>query len=114
MLPGKLSNKKKISNKKKLSNKKVIIKKSINENKKYMAVFHEGNNKKTIHFGCAGMSDFTKHKDEARKLRYINRHRKRENWSDYKTAGSLSRWILWNKTSLRESIKDYKRRFKLL
>lgn len=101
-------------NKRKISDKKVMIKKSTNTKKKYMAIFYEDNKKiKTIHFGCAGMSDFTKHKDEARKKRYINRHRKRENWSDHKTAGSLSRWILWNKTSLRESINDYKQRFKL-
>jgi len=37
-----------------------------------MAVFYEDGTKirtkkKTTHFGCAGMSDFTKHKDEARK-----------------------------------------------
>lgn len=31
-----------------------------------------------IHFGSRGMSDFTLHKDEARKLRYINRHIKNE------------------------------------
>jgi len=93
---------------------KVTIKKSTNPKKKYMAIFYEDNKKtRTIHFGCAGMSDFTKHKDEARKKRYMNRHRVRENWSDPMTAGSLSRWILWNKPSLRLSISDYKRRFKL-
>ena len=101
-------------NKRKISDKKVMIKKSTNTKKKYLAIFYEDNKKtRTIHFGCAGMSDFTKHKDEARKKRYMNRHRVRENWSDPMTAGSLSRWILWNKPSLRLSISDYKRRFKL-
>ena len=48
--------------------KKVVIKKSTNQKKKYMAVFYEDGKKiKTTHFGAAGMSDFTKHKDEARK-----------------------------------------------
>ena len=66
---------------------------------------------KTIHFGASGMSDFTKHKDPARKQRYIARHAKHENWNDPTSAGALSRYILWGKPSLRESIADYKRRF---
>ena len=93
---------------------KVVIKKSTQPKKKYMAVFTDNGKKvKTTHFGSAGMSDFTKHKDEERKKRYLDRHRKNENWNDYKSAGSLSRYILWNKTTLRNSIADYKRRFKL-
>jgi hypothetical protein len=93
---------------------KVVIKKSTQPKKKYMAVFTENGKKvKTTHFGSAGMSDFTKHKDEERKKRYLDRHRKNENWNDYKSAGSLSRYILWNKPTLRASIADYKRRFKL-
>jgi len=95
--------------------KKVIIKKSTNSKKKYMAVFYEGDKKiKTTHFGCAGMSDFTKHKDEARKQRYMNRHKTRENWQDPMSAGSLSRYILWNKPTLRASINDFKKRFNYL
>ena len=93
---------------------KVIIKKSTKPKKKMMAIFTRDNGrKKTLHFGSAGMSDFTKHKDLERKKRYEARHRKRENWTDPMTAGALSKWILWNKTSLRESIKDFKTRFNL-
>ena len=93
---------------------KVIIKKSTNAKKKYMAIFYDGEKKvKTTHFGAANMSDFTKHKDEARKKNYLNRHQARENWQDYKSAGSLSRYILWNKPTLRASIADYKKRFRL-
>jgi len=93
--------------------KKVIIKKSTNSAKKYMAVFYEDKKKiKTTHFGAAGMSDYTKHKTKSRKKRYMNRHRSRENWNDPMSAGALSRWILWNKPTLRESIKDYKKKFK--
>ena len=69
---------------------------------------------KTTHFGAAGMSDYTKHKDKARKQRYLNRHKANENWSDYKSAGSLSRYILWNKPTLTESKADYKKRFNLI
>jgi hypothetical protein len=100
---------------KKDKGKKVIIKKSTNSKKKYMAVFYEnGKKKKTTHFGCAGMSDYTKHKDPDRKQRYMNRHKRRENWQDPMSAGSLSRYILWNKPTLRASITDFKNRFNYL
>jgi len=92
---------------------KVSITKSTKKGKKLTAVFQGENKKKTIHFGAEGMSDFTINKDKARKERYLKRHKKRENWEDPMTAGSLSRYILWNKTSLKESIKDYKKRFNL-
>ena len=93
---------------------KVEIKKSTNPKKKYMAIFYDdGKRKKTTHFGSAGMSDFTKNKDEKRKKLYLERHRKRENWNSYMTAGALSRWILWNKPSLSASIADYKKKFNL-
>lgn len=93
---------------------RVVIKKSDKPKKKYKAVLYDKDNKtKTIYFGSAGASDFIKNQDEERKKRYIARHRKRENWTVPDTAGSLSRWILWNKTSLRASISDYKKRFNL-
>jgi peptide/nickel transport system permease protein len=38
-------------------------------------------NNKTIYFGQASASDFTHHKDEQRKQRYINRHNNNETWS---------------------------------
>jgi len=91
----------------------VTIKRSTNPKKKYMAIFYDHDRKKvkTTHFGSAGMSDFTKHKDEERKKRYMNRHKKRENWNAPMTAGALSRWILWNKPTLRASISDFKKKF---
>tara|TARA_Y100001938_G_scaffold148964_1_gene234267 strand:+ start:632 stop:928 length:297 start_codon:yes stop_codon:yes gene_type:complete len=93
----------------------VEIKKSTNPKKKLMAIFYDDNKKKvkTIHFGSAGMSDFTIHKDKERKERYLTRHKKRENWSIPMTAGSLSRWILWDKPDLQKSINSYMKRFKL-
>jgi len=94
---------------------KVEIKPSTQKTKKLMAIFYDDNGKKikTTHFGSAGMSDYTIHKDKERKERYLDRHRKRENWNDYMSAGALSRWILWNKPTLKASIADYKKRFKL-
>ena len=87
----------------------IVISKSNNKNKKYDARI---DGKKTVSFGAAGMSDFTKHKDSERKQRYLNRHKKNENWSDHTTAGFMSRWILWAKPTIEESIKDLNKRNK--
>lgn len=57
------------------------------------------------------MSDFTLHKDPERKARYIARHQAHEHWEDPRSAGFWSRWLLWNKPSLRASAQDIKRRF---
>ena len=100
--------KKRIKSKGKLKLIKIV--KSPNKKKKYRAYFSTG---KHTDFGAAGMSDFTKHKDPERMKRYLNRHKSRENWRDPTTAGSLSRYVLWNKPSFRASIADYKRKFKL-
>ena len=78
--------------------------------KKFKAVF---NDNKIIYFGAVGYEDYTTHKDRIRKNRYIIRHKKNENWNNPKTAGALSRWILWNKPTLKASITDYKRKFNL-
>lgn len=92
---------------------KVVIKPSTRKEKKFMAIFYDKGKKiKTTHFGAKGMSDFTIHKNPERKERYLNRHRRRENWEDAFSAGALSRWILWNKPTLKASISDYKKRFK--
>jgi hypothetical protein len=71
---------------------------------------------KTIHFGSKGMSDYTLNKDPQRKHLYMKRHRLRENWSKsgIKTAGFWSRWLLWNKPTLDESIRDIEKRFHVI
>ena len=93
---------------------KVTIKSSTSKGKKMMAVFeYDDGKKKTIHFGQAGASDFTKNKDEKRKSAYLARHQKNENWNNYDTAGALSRWVLWNKKTLAGSIAHFKNKFKL-
>jgi hypothetical protein len=67
---------------------------------------------KKVFFGQAGASDYTIHKDDERKLRYIKRH-SNENWSKsgINTAGFWSRWMLWNKKTLQSSYNDIKKRF---
>lgn len=90
------------------------IKKSDHPDKKYYAEFEsEGRTRKT-YFGAKGMKDFTTFSPverEERKRRYLARHRANENWNDPESAGALSRWILWNKPTVRESVKDYMKRF---
>ena len=76
--------------------------------KKWMAKFPSG---KVVHFGQRGFSDYTINRDPNIKNRYIARHAKNEDWKDPETPGFLSRWLLWNKTSLKEAIKDTNKRF---
>ena len=87
----------------------VILQKSNDPKKKYDAIID--NNK--VSFGARGFSDFTQHKDIERKQRYIDRHRKNENWNDLKTAGAWSKGILWNKPTMRESIASMEKKFNI-
>ena len=81
-----------------------------------MAVFHDTQKDDyiTTHFGAKGMSDYIlSGGDDEKKKKYIARHQKNENWNDPTTPGALSRWILWNLPTLKDSIKDFKKRFDL-
>ena len=91
----------------------ISIKQSDKPNKKYMALFENKHEFRLVYFGAAGYTDYTINKDPEKKKLYLLRHRKNENWNDPMTPGALSRWILWNKPSLRESIIDFKQRFNL-
>ncbi len=85
------------------------------KNKRLTAIFTDADGKKvkTQNFGLKGGSTFIDHKDETKKKNYLARHKVRENWNDYMSAGSLARYILWNKPTLTASIADYKKRFNL-
>lgn len=91
------------------------IRKSRRAEKKLDAIFqYPDGHTKTVSFGARGMSDFTKHKDTRRKQRYLKRHSGMgEHWNQPDTPGALAKWVLWNKPTLKSSIKDFKRRFKL-
>jgi hypothetical protein len=71
--------------------------KSDKPDKKYYIIT---NNDKKVYFGQAGASDFTHHKDEARKQRYINRHKNNEIWSK---SGVDTAYEM----SVREDIRGY-------
>jgi hypothetical protein len=77
---------------------------------KYYVILPSG---KKLKFGNKNYEDYTIHRDDERKARYLARHQKRENWNDINTAGAWSRWLLWNKPTIKASYEDIKRRFKL-
>lgn len=114
----------------------VIIKLSDRKDKRYMAVFYDRGSRppttkneevknkkiKTSHFGYAITdengkkkygSTYIDHKNDELKENYIARHKANEDFNNYMSSGSLSRYILWEKKTLREAINDYKRRFSL-
>jgi len=93
----------------------VKITKSSKANKKYTAIFYDDDKKKikTTSFGATGYEDYTTHKDEERKRRYLDRHKNAEDWNDYKSAGSLSRHLLWAEPTFEASYKKYLSKFKL-
>jgi len=85
--------------------------------KKYMIKYinPKTDNINTIHFGSAGMDDYTITKNLNQKNRYIKRHQSREDWNQngIYTAGYWSRYLLWNLPTLQESIKDTENNFKI-
>jgi hypothetical protein len=84
--------------------------------KKYTATFINTKTKRTkrVHFGAAGMDDYTITKDKDQRARYRGRHQKDLKTKDPTRAGYLSYYILWgDSTSIKKNIADYKKRFKL-
>jgi hypothetical protein len=82
--------------------------------KKLMAVFENEGRKKTVHFGAAGMDDYTITKDKEQRDRYRTRHEKDLKTGDPTKAGFLSYYILWGDTTSRQkNIAAYRRRFDL-
>ena len=91
---------------------KYILSKSSRASKKYMVKYlnQTTGNVNTIHFGQAGASDYTLHKDDRRKENYQYRHIG-DNITDLTKPGCWSWWLLWNLPTLDESIRDMERTF---
>ena len=82
--------------------------------KKYDAVIEtDAGREKVVSFGQKNASDYTQHKDEERKQRYVARHQARESFTDPTTAGFWAKNILWNKPTISESLRDTRVRFNL-
>lgn len=75
-----------------------------------MAIFQKGDRRITTKFGHKDYEDYTIHKDKQRRDRYIKRHRKDLRTNDPTRPGYLSMFLLWNKTTLKQSQRDYCRR----
>ena len=92
--------------------------KSDKPKKKYVLVISD----KKIYFGATGYRDYTlMHKKSSKfyepskeerdkvKERYLKRHEKEP--KEEKSPSLLSDMILWNKPTIRESVKDYEKKF---
>ena len=81
-------------------------------NKRFKIIFYDREMKKvkTTQFGDKRYDNYTIHKDDKRKELYRKRHHK-DKIDEPMTAGSLSWYLLWNKTTLEASIKDYEQIF---
>jgi hypothetical protein len=88
----------------------VQLKKLASGPKKYQVIFPDGS---SVKFGGRGYSDYTVHKDPERMRRYLIRHQKRENWSNKKSAGFWSRWLLWSAPTLSGAKRIIKNKFGL-
>jgi len=66
-------------------------------------------------FGLKGGKTFIDGRTEKERLNYLARHKVNENWekSGIHTAGFWSRWILWNKPTIEQSIKNVEKKFNI-
>lgn len=75
---------------------------------------------KWIHFGLKGGSTFIDHKDKKKKEAYIARHSKIKLKDGSLAVNKIlsSAWlslnILWNKPTLKQSLRDIKKRFNIV
>ena len=80
--------------------------KSDKPDKKYFIITNTG---KRVYFGAAGYEDFTTHKDEERKQRYITRHKKNEDFTDINSAAFWSLKYLWTYPTKKEAYENIKK-----
>ena len=81
---------------------RVVVTTSSKSDKRFQATF--GN--KTVHFGQKSGQTFIDHGDPEKKAAWEARHRVREDWTKYDSAGALSKHLLWNKRTLKASVRD--------
>ena len=91
---------------------KLTINPSHLKNKKFDAIFEKkGFDPLITPFGAKGYTDFTSNHDENKKMNYIKRHRNTEDWENPYSAGSLSRYVLWETDNLDLNIRLFKKKF---
>lgn len=89
-----------------------IVKSKIPD-KKYTIIVLKNGIHRTLHIGSKPYQDYTQHKNPERRKAYIQRHSKREDWNNPLTNGFWSRWLLWEKPSIEEAIKNIETKFNI-
>ena len=91
---------------------KVTVTESERKDKRLKATFTSDGKETSTHFGYKNGSTYIDHGDEKKRKAYLARHRVNENWDDPKTAGALSRWLLWgDHKTLQANVRAFKRKF---
>ena len=85
------------------------VKRSTRKDKKWMAEFDTD---KVVHFGARGMDDYTLTKNKDQRERYRARHASGKT-AKPDTADALAYYLLWNKPTLQESIKEFKKKYNI-
>ena len=83
------------------------LQKLSNDKKKYSVQLP--NSKKHVKFGDSNYEDYTMHKDDVRKKNYVDRH-KNDKLHDLSKAGFWAMELLWNKKTVKQSIKDIEKK----
>jgi hypothetical protein len=82
--------------------------------KRLKAVFVLDNGRtKTIQFGSSGGSTFIEHKNMGVRAAWLARHAVRGTFDQPMSASALSRWVLWEKPTLRGGKAAFRKRFGL-
>jgi hypothetical protein len=83
----------------------------INKSKRFEATCTDGTR---VKFGQTNpkISTYIDHNDEKLRTNYIKRHIRDLRTNNYKRAGYLSLFLLWNRPNLKESVKDFNKRIK--
>jgi hypothetical protein len=85
------------------------ISRSDRKTKRYKATIYQNDQKlKTIHFGSSDHQNYTMHKDPKRKALYLQRHVKDPSNNPLQPSFYATN-LLWNKPTLKSSIKDIKK-----
>jgi hypothetical protein len=83
-----------------------ILKRSNRKNKRFVIDMGEHSH----HFGSDVGKTYIDHQDDKKKENWIARHRLDKNWDNIHSGIYHSRYLLWTKPTLKQSIKDYEKK----
>ncbi len=85
--------------------------------KKYVATFSDGTALLRVHFGARGYGDFIEYSARdpclarAKRAQYLARHGATEAWDDPVAPATLARYLLWERPTLADAERAFRRRF---